>query len=126
MRAAGASDPPRGQRGDHGSTAPVRDVAGLVVSFTTFTLVGAALLSALGLPEDLLRNIAIAALLVLAASLLSQRVAWALERPFLFLTRRRVGQDSNGFVVGLSVGLVFVPAQARCSRRSLPSQRVAR
>ena len=61
------------------------------------------------MPEDLLRNIAIAALLVLAASLLSQRVAWALERPFLFLTRRRVGQDSNGFVVGLSVGLVFVP-----------------
>jgi cytochrome c biogenesis protein CcdA/thiol-disulfide isomerase/thioredoxin len=88
---------------------PFAIVAGLVVSFTIFTLAGAALLSALGLPEDLLRNIAIAALLVLAASLLSQRVAWALERPFLFLTRRRVGQDSNGFVVGLSVGLVFVP-----------------
>jgi cytochrome c biogenesis protein CcdA/thiol-disulfide isomerase/thioredoxin len=88
---------------------PFAIVAGLVVSFTTFTLVGAALLSALGLPEDLLRNMAIAALLVLAASLLSQRVAWLLERPFLFLTRRRVGQDSNGFVVGLSIGLVFVP-----------------
>ena len=38
-----------------------------------------------------------------------QRVAWVLERPFLFLTRRRVVQDSNGFVVGLSAGLVFVP-----------------
>jgi cytochrome c biogenesis protein CcdA/thiol-disulfide isomerase/thioredoxin len=88
---------------------PYAIVAGLVVSFTTFTLAGAALLSALGLPEDLLRNIAIAALLVLAASLLSTRVAWILERPFLFLTRRRVGGDSNGFVVGLSVGLVFVP-----------------
>ena len=46
---------------------------------------------------------------MLAASLLSRRVAWLLERPFLFLTRRRVGRDSNGFVVGLSVGLVFVP-----------------
>jgi cytochrome c biogenesis protein CcdA/thiol-disulfide isomerase/thioredoxin len=88
---------------------PFAIVAGLVVSFTAFTLAGAALLSALGLPEDLLRNIAIVALLVLAASLLSQRVAWLLERPFLFLTRRRVGQGSNGFVVGLSVGLVFVP-----------------
>jgi cytochrome c biogenesis protein CcdA/thiol-disulfide isomerase/thioredoxin len=88
---------------------PYAIVAGLVVSFTTFTLAGAALLSALGLPEDLLRTIAIVALLVLAASLLSQRVAWLLERPFLFLTRRRVGQESNGFVVGLSVGLVFVP-----------------
>jgi cytochrome c biogenesis protein CcdA/thiol-disulfide isomerase/thioredoxin len=88
---------------------PFAIVVGLVVSFTTFTLAGAALLSALGLPEDLLRDIAIVALLVLAANLLSQRVAWLLERPFLFLTRRRVGQDSNGFVVGLSVGLVFVP-----------------
>jgi cytochrome c biogenesis protein CcdA/thiol-disulfide isomerase/thioredoxin len=88
---------------------PFAIVAGLVVSFTTFTLAGAAILSALGLPEDLLRDVAIAALLILAASLLSQRVAWLLERPFLFLTRRRVGQESNGFIVGLSVGLVFVP-----------------
>ncbi len=88
---------------------PFAIVAGLVVSFTTFTLAGAALLSALGLPEDLLRDIAIVALFVLAASLLSQRVAWLLERPFLFLTRRRVSRDTNGFVVGLSVGLVFVP-----------------
>ncbi|MGH3066452.1 MAG: cytochrome c biogenesis CcdA family protein, partial [Gaiellaceae bacterium] len=88
---------------------PYAIVAGLVVSFTTFTLAGAALLSALGLPEDLLRNLAIALLFVLAASLVSQRVAWLLERPFLFLTRRQVGQDSNGFVVGLSIGLVFVP-----------------
>jgi cytochrome c biogenesis protein CcdA/thiol-disulfide isomerase/thioredoxin len=88
---------------------PYAIVAGLVLSFTIFTLAGAALLSALGLPADLLRNIAIVALLVLAASLLSQRVARLLEQPFLFLTRRRVGQDSNGFVVGLSVGLVFVP-----------------
>ena len=88
---------------------PFAIVTGLIVSFTTFTLAGAALLSALGLPEDLLRDIAIVALLILAASLLSQRVAWILERPFLFLTRRQVGQDSNGFIVGLSVGLVFVP-----------------
>ena len=88
---------------------PFAIVAGLIVSFTAFTLAGAALLSALGLPEDLLRDIAIVALFVLAASLLSQRVAWLLERPFLFLTRRQVGRDSNGFVVGLSVGLVFVP-----------------
>ncbi|MEX2613246.1 MAG: hypothetical protein WD380_06700, partial [Gaiellaceae bacterium] len=63
-------------------------IAGLVVSFTVFTLAGGALLTALGLPEDLLRNLAIAAMLVLAASLLSKRVAWLLERPLLFLTRR--------------------------------------
>ena len=88
---------------------PLAIVGGLVLSFTVFTLAGAALLSALGLSEDLLRTLAIAAMLVLAASLLSQRVAWLLERPFLFLTRRRVSGDANGLVLGLSLGLVFVP-----------------
>jgi cytochrome c biogenesis protein CcdA/thiol-disulfide isomerase/thioredoxin len=88
---------------------PFAIVAGLVVSFTAFTLAGAALLSALGLPEDLLRDVAIVALVVLAASLLSRRVAWLLERPFLFLTRRRVSAEGNGVLLGMSVGLVFVP-----------------
>jgi cytochrome c biogenesis protein CcdA/thiol-disulfide isomerase/thioredoxin len=88
---------------------PYAIVAGLVASFTAFTLGGATLLSALGLPEDLLRDLAIVALLVLAASLVSRRVAWLLERPFLFLTRRRVSPESNGVLVGASVGLVFVP-----------------
>jgi cytochrome c biogenesis protein CcdA len=98
--------------GSAASTSPWRPfaiVAGLVVSFATFTLAGAALLSALGLPEDLLRTIAIAALFLLAASLLSQRVARALERPLLFLTRRPVARESSGFVVGVSAGLVMVP-----------------
>jgi cytochrome c biogenesis protein CcdA/thiol-disulfide isomerase/thioredoxin len=84
-------------------------IAGLILSFTVFTLAGGALLSALGLPEDLLRDLAIAAMLVMAASLLSRRVAWLLERPFLFLTRRRPSTDGNGLVLGLSLGLVFVP-----------------
>jgi cytochrome c biogenesis protein CcdA/thiol-disulfide isomerase/thioredoxin len=84
-------------------------IAGLVLSFTVFTLAGGALLSALGLPEDLLRDLAIAAMLLLAASLLSRRVAWLLERPLLFLTRRRPTADGNGLVLGLSLGLVFVP-----------------
>ncbi len=84
-------------------------MAGLVVSFTAFTLAGAALLSALGLPQDLLRTLAIVMLFVLAASLLSERVARILERPFLFLTRRPVARESSGFVVGVSAGLVMVP-----------------
>jgi cytochrome c biogenesis protein CcdA/thiol-disulfide isomerase/thioredoxin len=88
---------------------PFAVMAGLVVSFTTFTLAGAALLSALGLPEDLLRTLAIVMLLVLAASLLSQRVSRILGRPFLFLTRRPVARESSGFVVGVSAGLVMVP-----------------
>jgi cytochrome c biogenesis protein CcdA/thiol-disulfide isomerase/thioredoxin len=88
---------------------PYAIVAGLVASFTVVTLAGAALLSALGLPEDLLRTLAIALLAILAAALLSERVARALERPFHFLTRRPVARESNGFVLGVTAGIVMVP-----------------
>ena len=98
-----------GSVGSTNRARPYAIVAGLVVSFTAFTLAGAALLSALGLPADLLRNIAIAALFFLAASLLWPRLGWLVERPLLFLTRRRARADSNGLLLGLSLGLVFVP-----------------
>src|SRR5438552_2118827 len=88
---------------------PFAIVAGLVASFTTFTLAATALLDALGLPQDLLRNIAIALLFVLAATLLVPRIGLALERPFAFLSRRRGGDLGGGFLLGASLGLVFVP-----------------
>jgi cytochrome c biogenesis protein CcdA/thiol-disulfide isomerase/thioredoxin len=88
---------------------PYAIIAGLVASFTIFTVAGAALLDALGLPDDFLRNLAIALLFLLAATLLVPRLAGLLERPFLFLTRRRASVDGNGLVLGASLGLVFVP-----------------
>ncbi len=88
---------------------PLAIIAGLVVSFTLFTLTAASILSALGLPQDVLRNLAIATLFVLAASLLFPQVAYWLERPFAFMTRRRGGDLGGGFVLGVSLGLVFVP-----------------
>ena len=84
-------------------------VAGLVASFTAFTLAAASLLSALGLPQDLLRNVAIGLLFVLAATLVFPRLAILLERPFAFLSRRRGGELGGGFLLGASLGLVFVP-----------------
>ena len=90
-------------------TRPYAIIAGLVLSFTVFTLTGAALLDLLGLPQDFLRNAAIALLLLLAATLLVPRLGYVVERPFFFLTRRRAGADANGFVLGASLGLVFVP-----------------
>src|SRR6266571_7008915 len=88
---------------------PFGIIAGLVASFTTFTLAATALLDALGLPQDLLRNIAIALLFVLAATLLVPRLGLVLERPFAFLSRRRGGNLGGGFLLGASLGLVFVP-----------------
>src|SRR5438034_5757449 len=71
-----------------GRRRPYAIVAGLVASFTVFTLAATALLSALGLPDDLLRNIAIAVVLVVGLSLLIPQLGALVERPFQALGRR--------------------------------------
>src|SRR5581483_7809757 len=88
---------------------PYAIVAGLVLSFTVFTLSASALLSALGLPQDTLRNIAIALLFVVSATLLVPRLGMVIEAPLARLSRRPSGDLGGGFVLGLSLGLVFVP-----------------
>ena len=92
-----------------GRRRPYAIVAGIVLSFTVFTLAAAWLLDLLGLPEDVLRNLAIALLFVLAATLIFPRFGLMLERPFARLTRRRGGDLGGGFLLGASLGLVFVP-----------------
>src|SRR5918995_6318392 len=88
---------------------PLAIVAGIVVSFTVFTLFAAWLLDLLGLPQDVLRNLAIALLLVVALSLLVPKVGELLARPLQALTRRGSGDYGGGFLLGASLGLVFVP-----------------
>ena len=92
-----------------GRRRPYAIVAGIVLSFTVFTLVAAWLLDLLGLPDDVLRNLAIALLFVLAATLIFPRFGLLLERPLARLTRRRGGDLGGGFLLGASLGLVFVP-----------------
>jgi cytochrome c biogenesis protein CcdA/thiol-disulfide isomerase/thioredoxin len=92
-----------------GKRRPYAIIAGLIATFTVSVLVAAWLLSLLGLPEDLLRNISIALLFVLAATLVFPRAGELLERPFLFLTRRRSRELGGGFLLGASLGFVFVP-----------------
>jgi cytochrome c biogenesis protein CcdA/thiol-disulfide isomerase/thioredoxin len=88
---------------------PYAIVGGLVASFTVFTLFATWLLDQLGLPSDFLRNAAIVLLFVVAATLLVPQMGVLLERPFLPLTRRRGGDLGGGFLLGASLGLVFVP-----------------
>jgi len=88
---------------------PIAIVAGIVLSFTVFTLFAAWGLDLLGLPDDLLRNLAIALLFLVAASLLVPQVGEWLARPLQFLTRRSGGDHGGGFLLGASLGLVFVP-----------------
>jgi cytochrome c biogenesis protein CcdA/thiol-disulfide isomerase/thioredoxin len=92
-----------------GTRRPYAIVAGLVVSFTVFTLTASALLSALGLPLDTLRDIAIALLFVVAATLLVPRIGMAIEAPFARLSRGPSSDLGGGFVLGACLGLVFVP-----------------
>jgi cytochrome c biogenesis protein CcdA/thiol-disulfide isomerase/thioredoxin len=86
---------------------PFRIIGGLVTSFVVFTLFATWLLNHLGLPDDLLRNVAIAMLFVVAATLLVPRLGLLIEKPFARLTRFRAG--GGGFLLGASLGLVFVP-----------------
>jgi cytochrome c biogenesis protein CcdA/thiol-disulfide isomerase/thioredoxin len=88
---------------------PLAIVAGIVVSFTIFTLFAAWLLDLLALPQDLLRNLAIAMLLVVALTLLVPQAGELLARPLQVLTRRGSGDLGGGFFLGASLGLVFVP-----------------
>jgi cytochrome c biogenesis protein CcdA/thiol-disulfide isomerase/thioredoxin len=88
---------------------PLRIVAGLVVSFSIFTLFASWLLRQLGLPQDLLRNLAIALLFVMAGVLLLPRAALLLERSLSFFSRLRPANAGGGFFLGATLGLVFVP-----------------
>jgi cytochrome c biogenesis protein CcdA/thiol-disulfide isomerase/thioredoxin len=88
---------------------PLAIVAGVVVAFTASLLLVTWLLRKLGLPGDLLRNVAIALLFVAAAMLIVPRFAVLIERPLYRLSRRPAGDLGGGFVLGLSLGLVFVP-----------------
>jgi cytochrome c biogenesis protein CcdA/thiol-disulfide isomerase/thioredoxin len=96
-------------RPHYGRWRPYGVVAGLVLSFSASILFGSLVLSALHLPQDLLRDAGIVVLVVIGLGLLVPRLGDLLERPFSRLPSRTVNPDSNGVVLGLGLGLLFVP-----------------
>ena len=88
---------------------PYAIIAGLATCFLVSILFAAWLLDALGLPEDLLRNISIAFLFLFAATLLVPRLGVLIERPLARLSRRPAGDLGGGFLLGCALGFVFVP-----------------
>jgi len=88
---------------------PFAIVAGLVASFTAFTLAATALLSALGLPNDFLRNIAIAAVFVVGLALVFPRIADVVARPFRAAGRWAPREAGGGFLLGASIGVLCTP-----------------
>src|SRR5437763_9035834 len=89
---------------------PLRIAVGLVASFVVFTLFASWLLDKLGLPQDFLRNLAIALLFLVAATLLVPQLGACLDPPLVRLTVFRAGRGR--FAPGVSLGLGFVPRAA--------------
>ncbi len=92
-----------------GIARPLAVIAGLVLSFSLLVLAGSELLSLLHLPQDSLRDAGIALLALVGLGYLIPPLGTALERPFARLGSRRPGRGTSGFVLGLALGLVYVP-----------------
>lgn len=84
-------------------------VGGLVASFAVFTLIGGVLISLLGLPDNVLRWAGIITLAIVGLGLAVPAVGHILEKPFINTKIPTLNRDGNGFVMGLALGLVFVP-----------------
>jgi cytochrome c biogenesis protein CcdA/thiol-disulfide isomerase/thioredoxin len=94
---------------DANKARPYVIIGGLVLSFSLSVLFASSLLSFLHLPQDLLFWLGVALLGALSVGLLVPRLGEALERPFARLGSSRYATQGGGFVLGLSLGFVFVP-----------------
>jgi cytochrome c biogenesis protein CcdA/thiol-disulfide isomerase/thioredoxin len=88
---------------------PYLVILGLVISFSVFTLVGSLLLSLLHLPQDVIRWVGLAVLVLLGIGLIVPAFERILEKPFQWIPQRAVSNDRGGFVLGLALGAVYVP-----------------
>ncbi|MEA2123303.1 MAG: hypothetical protein QOI80_85, partial [Solirubrobacteraceae bacterium] len=97
-----------------GRRRPMGIAVGLAASFAFATLALAYVIAALGLPDDLLRTVAVVVLLVFGLSLV---VPWLSARVEAWLSRmvptRTASTEGEGFgagvILGASLGLLYVP-----------------
>src|SRR4051812_42452020 len=98
-----------------GSRRPLGIVTGLALSFTFATVALVYVIHALGLPDDLLRKLAIAGLIGFGVALAVPPIGDRLEARLSRLARGRGtrGSEDGGFgsglLVGASLGLVYAP-----------------
>ena len=88
---------------------PYAIIAGLATSFLASIVFAAWLLGKLGLPQDLLRNISIGLLFLLAVTLVVPQVGVLIERPLVRISRGPSSDLGGGFLLGCALGFVFVP-----------------
>ena len=97
-----------------GRRRPLGVVTGLVASFTFATIALVYVLSALGLPDDFFRTLAIVVLAIAGTALIVPAAAARIEAWLSRLAPRapvRVGGDGfgSGLLLGASLGLVYAP-----------------
>jgi cytochrome c biogenesis protein CcdA/thiol-disulfide isomerase/thioredoxin len=88
---------------------PYLIVAGLTLSFAVFTLFGSLILASLHLPDDAIRWLGLALLVLVGLGLLVPPLGHLIERPFYWFPQRALGAGRNGFLLGVALGAVFVP-----------------
>jgi cytochrome c biogenesis protein CcdA/thiol-disulfide isomerase/thioredoxin len=88
---------------------PYLIIGGLVLSFSLTVLFATTLLGFLHLPQDFLLWLGIAMLGAISIGLMIPRVGELIERPFARLGSTRYATEGGGFLLGLSLGPVFVP-----------------
>ena len=88
---------------------PLAVIAGLVLSFSLLILVGSEILSLLHLPQDTLQDAGIALLILVGLGYLIPPLGALLERPFARVRTRKPSGASSGFVLGLALGVLYVP-----------------
>ena len=88
---------------------PYLVVAGLVISFTAFTLLGSTLLNLLHLPQDVIRWAGIVLLALIGIGMIIPRVMEIMERPFARFQRSGSSNPTNGFLLGVVLGAAYVP-----------------
>jgi cytochrome c biogenesis protein CcdA/thiol-disulfide isomerase/thioredoxin len=96
-----------------GRRRPLGVVTGLVLAFTFATVALVYVIDAVGLPDDLLRTVAIVTLLVFGIALLIPRVGDRIEAwgSRIAPAPARVGGDGfgSGLILGASLGFVYTP-----------------
>ena len=111
--AAGAGGSARGGGGDRtgraGLAQPLAVVAGLVLSFSLLVLAGSEIISLFHLPQDFAARRGHRAAGLVGLGYLIPPLAALIERPFARLGTRRRAARPGGFVLGLALGVVYVP-----------------
>jgi cytochrome c biogenesis protein CcdA/thiol-disulfide isomerase/thioredoxin len=105
----GSAGPETGPDAESARRRPYLVVLGLTLSFAVFTLFGSLILASLHLPDDAIRWLGLALLLLVGLGLLVPPLGHLIERPFYRFPQRAPGTGRNGFLLGIALGAVFVP-----------------